>query len=94
MIEKTNTSFDYVSTSLKGNTRCIRCHVDHRRATACDYFLCADPRITLDMSAYMGAEGGTSVIVCAELSNVLPVSGTTADISTSFMLTDGDAGKR
>ena len=48
----------------------------------------------LGMSAYMGAEGGTSVIVCAELSNVLPVSGTTADISTSFMLTDGDAGKR
>ena len=48
----------------------------------------------LDMSAYMGAEGGTSVTVCAELSNVLPVSGTTADISTSFMLTDGDAGKR
>jgi len=46
------------------------------------------------MSAYMGAEGGTSVTVCAELSNVLPVSGTTDNISTIFVLTDGDAGKR
>jgi len=45
------------------------------------------------MSAYMGAEDGTSVTVCAELSNVLPMSGTTADISTSFVVTDGDAGK-
>ena len=48
----------------------------------------------LGMSAYMGAEGGTSVTVCAALSNVLPVGGTTADISTSFVVTDGDAGKR
>ena len=48
----------------------------------------------LDMSAYTVAEDGTSVTVCAELSNVLPVSGTTADISTSFVVTDGDAGKR
>ena len=46
------------------------------------------------MSAYTVAEDGTSVTVCAELSNVLPVSGTTAEISTSFMVTDGDAGKR
>jgi len=50
-----------------------------------------DPRIMLDMSAYMGAEGGSDVTVCAVLSNVLPVSGTNADISTSFVLTDGDA---
>jgi len=58
------------------------------------FFLCADPRIMLDMSAYTVAENGTSVTVCAELSNVLPMSGTTADISTSFVVTDGDAGKR
>jgi len=46
------------------------------------------------MSAYTVAEDGFSVTVCAELSNVLPMSGTTADISTSFVVTDGDAGKK
>ena len=45
------------------------------------------------MSAYTVAEDGTSVTVCAELNNVLPMSGTTADISASFVVT-GDAGKR
>jgi len=58
------------------------------------FFICTDPRISLDMPAYTVAEGGFSVTVCAELSNVLPMNGTTADISTSFVVTDGDAGKK
>ena len=58
----------------------------------CD-FLCAEPRISLDMSSYMIAENYT-LSVCAVLSNVLPMGGTTSDITTMFMLTDGDAGKK
>ena len=54
-------------------------------------FLYADPRISLNMPLYMGGEG-TFVEVCAVLSNVLPVDGTPSEISTTFMLTDVDAG--
>lgn len=51
----------------------------------------ADPKISLNMPFYMGDEG-TIVEVCAVLSNVLPVGGTPSEISTTFMLTDSDAG--
>jgi len=54
-------------------------------------FLYTDPRISLDMPFYVGGEG-TIVEVCAMLSNVLPVGGTLSEISTTFMLTDSDAG--
>ena len=67
----------------------------HGRATllVTSIFLCADPRISLDMSSYMIAENGNTLSVCAVLSNVLPMDGTTSDISTTFVLTNGDAGK-
>ena len=57
------------------------------------FFLYADSRISLNMSFYVGGEG-TTVEVCAVLSNVFPVGGTPSDISTTFMLTDCDAGKK
>ena len=59
-------------------------------------FLHLDPRISLDMSSYMGTEGGggSTVTVCAVLGNVvaMTVGGpevTTSDIMTTFNLTDG-----
>ena len=48
----------------------------------------------MDMSSYMIAENGNTLSVCAVLSNVLPTGGTTSDITTTFMLTNGDAGKK
>jgi len=57
------------------------------------FFHYADSRISLNISFYVGGEG-TIVEVCAMLSNVLPVGGTPSEISTTFMLTDGDAGKK
>ena len=59
-------------------------------------FLHLDPRISLDMSSYMGTEGGggSTVTVCTVLGNVvaMTVGGpevTTSDIMTTFNLTDG-----
>ena len=45
------------------------------------------------MSSYTIAEGSTES-VCAVLSNVLPLNGITSDITTTFVLTNGDAGKK
>ena len=41
----------------------------------------------------MVAEAGT-LSVCAVLSNVIPVGGTTTDISTTFMHANNDADKK
>ena len=59
-------------------------------------FLHPDPRISLDMSSYMGTEdgGGSTVTVCAVLGNVVAMimggpEVTTSDIMTTFNLAEG-----
>lgn len=80
--------FCYVCTSLK-----VIPGATEELLYVTTFFLYADSRISLNMPFYVGGEG-TTVEVCAVLSNVFPVDGTPSDISTTFMLTDGDAGKK